>query len=443
MKKIFKRKDFTVTFTDEGGYISFTGSHEGGSGAVGGIVAELAPEFAVINRSHLRSIKAGKKGYPMHAFENARYYLDNKEYDSVAWCLGLEEDFLEGVPEEDNKELWDILNEVTEGNPQKLASVWISLEEETRLKYGDGISPTKIKRLGTINNKLLPTLLWPAQLEACYAAVERIPSRIEKDEEEDSLSFYVSDKGSGYVIGCEQHGVLTPATATPGSKNSSAWTTRKVLRYLKSCDLIDDKSLLKGILDMENPPLSCYIGYNSADHPTLPILKGILSEADLGFNKAQIDELREDFKKAIEGIKVWEEDPKIIALAVEEEYEVDDITPEYENCYAVGGREYRVLTDSEADDAAHNYCKDTIWAFNPEFLVKYVPKGITVKVIEALQDSCEDGNDGILAWVGDNLDDLVEAAIEADGRGHFLSGYDGLELKRTIGGELFFIYRTN
>jgi hypothetical protein len=42
-----------------------------------------------------------------------------------------------------------------------------------------------------------------------------------------------------------------------------------------------------------------------------------------------------------------------------------------------------------------------------------------------------------------DIDSLVEDAISADGRGHFLSSYDGDENEETVNGQTFYIYRTN
>jgi hypothetical protein len=55
---------------------------------------------------------------------------------------------------------------------------------------------------------------------------------------------------------------------------------------------------------------------------------------------------------------------------------------------------------------------------------------------------CEGANDSILALIektDGGLDGFVEEAVSVDGRGHFLSGYDGEECEV---GE-FFAYRIN
>jgi hypothetical protein len=41
----------------------------------------------------------------------------------------------------------------------------------------------------------------------------------------------------------------------------------------------------------------------------------------------------------------------------------------------------------------------------------------------------------------DDLDHFIEDAIRADGRGHFLSRYNGEENEETVGGVTYYIYR--
>lgn len=87
--------------------------------------------------------------------------------------------------------------------------------------------------------------------------------------------------------------------------------------------------------------------------------------------------------------------------------------------------------DEAADEAARSAILESLWAFNSSFLADYVPalcsrsaRGAFDKMRETL---CEDANDLVAAMIGDRIDDLVTAAIGADGRGHFLSSYDGEE----------------
>lgn len=103
------------------------------------------------------------------------------------------------------------------------------------------------------------------------------------------------------------------------------------------------------------------------------------------------------------------------------------------------GRDYLVLTDAEADEAATDYIRETLWAFNADFLASNT--GLPEEVFTAMQDKCEDANETFLTLVNKcgDFERLVRDAIASDGRGHFLSPYDGAENES---GD-YFIYRTN
>jgi hypothetical protein len=109
--------------------------------------------------------------------------------------------------------------------------------------------------------------------------------------------------------------------------------------------------------------------------------------------------------------------------------------------------EYLVLTDAEAEDRAVEYITDSLWAFNPEFIMDHLEKPVTGRAYEKLEESvkhaqetmCEDANTLVSALIGDNLEAFIDDAISADGRGHFMGGYDDEEHEQ----DGFFIYRTN
>lgn len=105
-------------------------------------------------------------------------------------------------------------------------------------------------------------------------------------------------------------------------------------------------------------------------------------------------------------------------------------------------QDYMVLTDSEADEKAADYITDSLWAFNAEFLAGET--GIDVEVFKAIQANgkCESNNQAIESCI-DDMPGFIEAAISADGRGHFMSTYDGEEYEETVNGETYFIYRIN
>lgn len=153
---------------------------------------------------------------------------------------------------------------------------------------------------------------------------------------------------------------------------------------------------------------------------------------------------------------------------------IDDIKDSGYSLEAEGG-EYLVLTDDEANSMTKEYIKDSLWAFNLDFLIQYIDiehvnnymvfsstyydedeeKDIEIgdpeevfymytgmNLMDYLKDKqkeFEDANDHFNVLVGNNLDKLIRDAILSDGRGHFLSSYDGAEEEE---GD-YFIYRIN
>lgn len=110
-----------------------------------------------------------------------------------------------------------------------------------------------------------------------------------------------------------------------------------------------------------------------------------------------------------------------------------------DNYYEADSAEYLVLTDEEADERVIEYIKESLWAFNASFLADFT--GLPESIFTALQPQCEDANEAILALIDqkEGIEYFSEQAVSADGRGHFLSGYDGEEVEA----DEYFIYRTN
>ena len=127
-------------------------------------------------------------------------------------------------------------------------------------------------------------------------------------------------------------------------------------------------------------------------------------------------------------------DNKIKALAEYLGEPVENLRNNGDNyVQVVDGFEYLVLTEYEADEVAAAYIADSIWAFNAEFILETCGLDSASNVARSLRqiqkDSCEGCNDFISALVDGTcgIDEFVQAAIDADGRGHFLSSYDGEE----------------
>ena len=138
-----------------------------------------------------------------------------------------------------------------------------------------------------------------------------------------------------------------------------------------------------------------------------------------------------------------QEDFRVVALSKHlelTEEEEKEIHYESNDTYCFGNEDYMVLTDDEADEKVAEYIKETVWAFNPSFLSCH--SGIDEDVFKLLQDKCESSNEAILKLIKD-FDHFVQDAVRSDGRGHFLSGYDGEENDHEHDNETYYIYITN
>lgn len=128
------------------------------------------------------------------------------------------------------------------------------------------------------------------------------------------------------------------------------------------------------------------------------------------------------------------DETRMAALAAHLGYDVDAYAPTgyADHTYTDGGAEYLVVTDQEADELASAAIRESLWAFNAEWLTEWVR--IPVPAIRAIQEAMyEDASDVFAELIGDRFDEFVDESIGADGRGHFLSGYDGNELELESG----------
>lgn len=133
---------------------------------------------------------------------------------------------------------------------------------------------------------------------------------------------------------------------------------------------------------------------------------------------------------------------KVLALALHLDITPDEIKEDRWGLI-VGKAEYLVYDEDEAYVAVEDSIRDSLWAFSPGFLEQQT--GIPSEMFEAVQEQSENGNDAVLRAVEQTcgLEDLVESAIAADGRGHFLSHYDGNEEEVEVLGTTYYIYRVN
>ncbi len=143
-------------------------------------------------------------------------------------------------------------------------------------------------------------------------------------------------------------------------------------------------------------------------------------------------------------------DTKLTALADFLECKEAELTPAQHGhdhygllVFCLGSQEYAIGTDGEADEAAAANIKDSLWAFRASFILSECGLPLELEAgIKAMQEKqCEDCNDALIALIEKTCDlkRFVQAAISADGRGHFLSSYNGHE---ELEGD-FFIYRLN
>ena len=133
-----------------------------------------------------------------------------------------------------------------------------------------------------------------------------------------------------------------------------------------------------------------------------------------------------------------EYEERVIVLATELNTDIDNITDGYADyVYDTDEGEYMILDDNEANDIAREDIEESLWAFNPEFIIAYTNLPYdAVEIIRCFQERCENANEAIYALIG-NMDEFVDDAISADGRAHFLNTYDGEEIEA----DEYFIYR--
>lgn len=115
-----------------------------------------------------------------------------------------------------------------------------------------------------------------------------------------------------------------------------------------------------------------------------------------------------------------EHDPKVLALAAHLKVAPETITEERGgDCYTCEEEpgEYRVLTDSEADEAF----KEALESYEDDMMHDWPETARSYFDSERWQRDVRLG----------------------DGRGPTLAGYDGAEEEEQIDGEWYFIYRTN
>lgn len=117
--------------------------------------------------------------------------------------------------------------------------------------------------------------------------------------------------------------------------------------------------------------------------------------------------------------------------------------------FEADGGEYAVGTDQEAQTAGIEAVRQSLWAFNASFILSEcgLPHELEDAISAFASEKCESANDAIEKLVEkcckNGVEEFAESAFSADGRGRFLSSYNGDEDEETVNGITYFIYRTN
>ncbi len=117
------------------------------------------------------------------------------------------------------------------------------------------------------------------------------------------------------------------------------------------------------------------------------------------------------------------------------------------NTFEVYNKEFTVLTNEQAEREVRAGIEDSLWAFNVDFIAAHSGGKLdgkdAQKAFQAMQEKlCENANPIVRAMIVD-FDAFVKDAIASDGRGHFLSFYDGEENEVKVDGKYLYIYRAN
>lgn len=104
---------------------------------------------------------------------------------------------------------------------------------------------------------------------------------------------------------------------------------------------------------------------------------------------------------------------------------------------------YEVYDNRNAQKRAEEYIMDSLWTFNSDFILDHSHVKMDAHYLSKIQgEMCEDANDLVKSLI-DDIDVFIEDAISADGRGHFISTYDGEEHEIQYDGIDYFVYRIN
>ena len=159
-------------------------------------------------------------------------------------------------------------------------------------------------------------------------------------------------------------------------------------------------------------------------------------------NGISCSECGDDILEPDEGYCKFE---RFIARGLSRETEWRDVFDNEYDEWDIGGDTYKVLTDKEADEECESYIENSLFAFQHSFLSQHSKciASLPDKAFNVLQEQCEDVNEVFKDMI-DDWGVFVEDAISSDGRGYFLSHYDGEEHELgEFEGETYYAYRTD
>lgn len=380
MKKHFKHAKFSATFTDEGGYFSLTGECEGGSGAVGERIAEIDPQFAPLALVHVCDAETGE---PLHAWANAAYWAERGDIATLARHLHCDE-----------TKAAEYASAVSE-----LARNTATKERITPYRKHTCSFPYWWKAGDVLRDK--------EEAERRYRECHHVwvsPVELSWD------THNINGEKTVLCPKCQRR----PAESSPYcDKDGSPWDTATMDMLVvpasreaiyAACEKWAGKvAELQGELS-EQWRQEAEAAREAAEDIPANLTRGFVDPytADGEFISQEHEYC----------LNLFDEPEKAIAAAMEEGVDVCDVTEKGEY-YTAAGREYRVLTDDEADAAEREYLLSIIDD------VLEIPDSIRPYFDEE-------------AWLKD---------ARQDGRGHHLAGYDGVEREQEVEGTRYFLYR--
>lgn len=109
----------------------------------------------------------------------------------------------------------------------------------------------------------------------------------------------------------------------------------------------------------------------------------------------------------------------------------------YEVPHSWGTQTWGIGTDVQMQESAEEEVKERIWCFNTGYIVDFLQeKNLDLAgqkffdSIRGIQEKLnEDANPVLLRLIGTNIKEFIANSIKDDGRGSFLSSYDGQEFR--------------